>query len=459
MSDSIQNPHPVNRRTFLAAIPTAIAAAPLVAATTDGQKLAIDGGTPVRASRHMSGAGYPGARVYDDQEKKEVSEAIDTKTLFRFYGPGKPHKVEYFEKELAAYLGAKHVLGVTSGTAALHIALTALGVGPGDEVILPAHAWHSCYTTIVLTGALPVFAEVDDSFSMDPADLEKKITPQTKVVMVLHLDGIPADMDKIMAIARSHNLKVLEDVAQSFGVQYKGKRAGTIGDIGIFSFQIHKLISSGEGGALVTNDPLLFERSIRFHDLGLLRDFHEPVLGKPHVPIPVPEFPGTNYRMNEMVGGVMRAQLRKVESIIAGLRQNGRYVKQRIKDVPGLKLRLSHDPEGTIDWTIDLMLPNQQLRDRFIAAMEAENVSMGRPNGANYIPRLPYVVNKVAPHPEWPSFNSPRGKSIRYGVECCPRTQEIFARSATLTIGQKFTETDVKDIVAAITKVHRALVV
>ena len=144
-------------------------------------------------------------------------------------------------------------------------------MGPGDEVILPAWTWHSCYTTILMTGALPVFAEVDESFTLDAADVEAKITPQTKVIMAVHLFGAPADMDRIMAVARKHGLKVLEDVAQSAGAQYKGKRLGTIGDAGIYSFQLHKMITAGEGGAVVTADPMVFERASRFHDLGLLR--------------------------------------------------------------------------------------------------------------------------------------------------------------------------------------------
>ena len=454
MSDT-QNPGPVNRRTFLTAIPAAIAAAPLAAAASE-PKLAIEGGTPVRSTR-LTGFGYPGARMYDNQEITEVSEAYQTKTLFRFYGPGQPHKVELFEKEFGAFMGAKYVLAVTSGTAALHIALTALGVGPGDEVILPAWAWHSCYTTIVLAGALPVFAEVDNSLALDPVDLEAKITSHTKAVMVVQPEGIPANMDAIMAVARKHNVKVLEDVAQSCGAQYKGKRLGTIGDIGIFSFQIHKLLSAGDGGAVVTNDPLLFERAARFHDLGLLREIHEKALGKEPAKLPIPGFPGTNYRMNEMTGGVMRGQLRKLESLLSQLRKNGRFVRHQLEELPGLKLRVSHDLDGEIGWTLGFLLPSSKIRDRFVASVSAENIPMGSPSSAEVLPPLPYVAEKATPHPAWPSFNSPRGKAMRYGAACCPRTQDIFARTAKLTIGRTWTESDLKDIVTAITKVHRAI--
>ena len=468
MSKTIQNPHQVNRRTFLAAIPAAIAAAPSMSAApalsatpvmadADPTKLAIDGGKPLRAT-YLGGEGFPGAKMYDEQEKHEVLDAYATKTLFRFYGPGKPVMAESFEKELATFMGAKYVLGVTSGTAALHCALTALGVGPGDEVILPAWTWHSCYTTIVLTGALPVFAEADESLCIDPVDIEAKITPQTKAILVQQPEGVPANMDAIMAVARRHGVKVLEDVAQACGAQYKGKRLGTIGDIGIYSFQIHKLISAGEGGAVITNDPELFERAVRFHDLGLLREVHEKVLGIAPGKLPLPMFPGTNYRMNEMTAGVMRGQLRKLNGLIARLRASARIVRAGVQqNVPDLKFRRSNDLEGEIGWTIGFLLPDKKTRDRFSDGVEAENVSIGSPSSAEVIPPLPYVANKTAPHPAWPTFNSPRGKEIVYGAECCPRTMDLFARSVRLTIGRQWTESDLKDVVAAITKVYRGL--
>jgi 8-amino-3,8-dideoxy-alpha-D-manno-octulosonate transaminase len=350
-------------------------------------------------------------------------------------------------------MGARHALGVTSGTAALHCGLTALGVGPGDEVILPAWTWHSCYTTILLTGALPVFAEVDESFTIDPADVERKITPQTKAIMPVHLFGTPADMDGILAVAGKFHLKVLEDCAQCAGGQYKGQRVGTLGDIGAFSFQIHKLITAGEGGAVLTGDPGLFERAVRFHDLGLLRPVHMAAIGTPGMPY----FLGVNYRMNEMTGAVMRGQLRKLDRIIEAHRRNARYVRERVREIPGVRLRKSNDEQGETGWTVDFLLPDKKVRDRFLRAMTAENVPVSAPSAATPLPPFPYIENKVVPHPAWPSFNSARGREIRYGTQCCPRTLDIFSRAATLTIGPKYTESDLRDIVTAVKKVYRAV--
>jgi 8-amino-3,8-dideoxy-alpha-D-manno-octulosonate transaminase len=439
----------VNRRTFLAGIPAvAIASKPAAAVEL---KLAVDGGKPVRSVRLSTE--YPGTQFYGEQERTELDQAYDTHSLFRFYGPQQPQKVAKLEKEFAAFMGVKYVLGVTSGTAALHIALTALGVGPGDEVILPAWTWHSCYTTVLMTGALPVFAEVDESLTIDPADLEAKITPQTKAVMAVHLFGSSADMTRVMEVARKHNVKVLEDTAQSCGAKFRGARLGSIGDIGIYSFQLHKMMTAGEGGAVVTSDPLLYEKAIRFHDLGLVRPLHKAALGETKLPW----FPGINYRMNEMTGAVLRAQLRKLDDILAAHKRNWRAVRAGIQDLPGMKLRHSNDAEGEIGWTVDLLLSDNARRDRFVAAMRAENVPMGPPSAATPLPPMPYIESKATPHPAWPSFNSPRGREIRYGAQCCPRTMDLYGRAATLTIGPRYTPADVKDIVAAITKVHKSV--
>ena len=207
-----------------------------------------------------------GPQFYDDVEKQELIEVLESKLPFRWRGEGS--KVLQFEQAYAKHLGVKYALGVTSGTTALYTAMAALEIGPGDEVILPAWTWYADYDAIVLSGALPVFAEIDESFSIDPQDIEARITPRTKAIIACHLQGCPADLDPILEIARKHKIRVLEDCAQCAGGQYKGKYVGTIGDIGINSFQLSKTITSGEGGAVTTNDPTLFERAIRFHDVG-----------------------------------------------------------------------------------------------------------------------------------------------------------------------------------------------
>ena len=453
----------ISRRRFLTAV-SAAASTPLFAGAA-GPKLAVDGGTPVRSTPLTTS--FEGANFIGAAEMKEVEEAVASRSLFRFYGFVKPRKARTFEEEFQKFMGAKYALGVTSGTSALHVAIGALGVGPGDEVILPAETWHSDYNVIIMAGALAVFCEIDESFAMDPEDLKRKITPQTKVVMPSHLSGTAADMDRIMAIAREHNLKVLEDSAEAIGAQYKGRRTGSIGDIGIYSFQTAKMMTSGEGGCVITNDPALFERAVRFHDLGGVRPVFQSALG-------ITDYPrvgdgtegdrggettlGLNYRMNEETGAVLCAQIRQMETALANHRRMHRYVTDKIKDLPGIKLRPSNDPEGDIGISLDLLLPSRELRDRFVRAVRAENVPMNVGiQGTRNLPTMGYIEDKIAPHPQWPSFTTGRGNDMQYGAACCPRSVDLKNRYASLYIGPKWTSGDLDDVIAAVTKVHKAL--
>jgi 8-amino-3,8-dideoxy-alpha-D-manno-octulosonate transaminase len=439
----------ISRRGFVGAAAAASAAAG--AANTD---LAVNGGKPVRQTQLR--AGFFGTQYYDEKERQELVDVLESGRPFRWYGTGNepPKKVLTFEKEFAERMQTRFALGVTSGTAALNTAVAALGIGPGDEVILPTWTWHSCFNAIVLAGALPVFAEIDESFGIDPDDIERKITPQTKAVMAVHLQGNPCDMDRVMAVARKHKVKVIEDCAQSVGASYKGRPLGSLGDIGIYSLQLNKTITAGEGGAVATNDPLLFERASRFHDLGALRPLHEKMVGKSQADWVA----GTNFRMSEFTGGVLLAQLRKLDRIVADVRGNGRRVYDGIADLPGLKLRKRSDPEGELASFVALGFNTKDKRDRFMKAMSAENIPARPPGGSALLPVQAYVEKKQTVHPNWPSFTSPRGKAIRYGAACCPRSIEVLDHFAGVALDPKFTRRDTDDIIAAIRKVYPTIV-
>ena len=383
-----------------------------------------------------------GPQYYDDQERTQLEEVLESHNPFRFNNPLDKSKVALFENGCAQRMRTKYALAVTSGTAALHCAMAALEVGPGDEVILPAWTWYSCYNTILQVGALPVFAEIDKSFNIDPHDIEHLITPQTKVIMAVHLQGNPADMDPILAIARKHNLKVLEDLSQSVGASYHGKPLGSMGDIGIFSLQQSKTITAGEGGVVVTSDPYLYERAFRFHDVSVRKDF----------PAKLHWMPGLNYRMNEFTGGVLLAQLRKLDTIVGNVRRNARRVYDGIQD-KGLKLRHLPDPQGELGTGVFIGFKTKEERARFADAMKAEGVPVNGPAGSVILPIVPEIEQKVTFTPRWPSFASARGQSIRYGKECCPRTIEILSTFAGVMMSPKYTEQDCADAVAAIRKV------
>ncbi len=437
----------LNRRTFLAA------AAAAGAAGQAPPRLAIDGGTPVRAT--PLNAGYWGPEYYDEKELDEVSEVIETGRPFRWYGRGSepPLKVATFEKEFAARMQTRFALAVTSGTAALQTAMAALGIGPGDEVILPAWTWHSCFNAIVYAGALPVFAEIDESFNLDPSDIEARITPQTKVIMAVHLQGNPADMDPILALARKHRLKVLEDCAQAVGASYKGRPLGSLGDIAIYSLQINKTITAGEGGAITTSDPLLFERAVRFHDCGGIRAFHGQWLGRTQADPLI----GVNFRMNELSGGVLLAQLRKLDRIVADVRRNAQRVYKGIAGLPNLHGRRLPDPEGELGAAVFVGFSSKARRDRYLDAMKAEGVPASPPVGSVVLPLVPQVMRKTTAHPNWPSFASERGKAMQYGPQTCPRTIDILDRFAGVPMDPKYETADTDAIIAAIRKVYPAV--
>ncbi|MGQ9504010.1 MAG: DegT/DnrJ/EryC1/StrS family aminotransferase [Thermogutta sp.] len=444
-----------DRRAFLAKLGilgTSVWASSLargnVEPSAGAEKLAIDGGEPVR--KQMLAARPYGPQFYDEREKTELIEVLESRQPFRWWHGDS--KVLQFEKAYAAHLGVKYALGVTSGTTALVTAMAALEIGPGDEVIVPAWTWYADYDAVVLAGALPVFAEVDESFNIDPNDIEGKITPQTKAIIACHLQGTPADLEPVMAIAKNHGIRVLEDFAQCVGGKYHGQYLGSIGDIGINSFQLSKTITSGEGGAVVTNDPKLFERAVRFHDVGSLRSPYTDLLKGGLLAA----FAGCNFRMSEFTGAVLKAQLEKLEIICGKLRANSRFVREGISDLPGIKLRKSPDIEGDIGVAVYIDLGNRARRDRFLRALRAEGVSAVGPVGSAILPIDKRIENKVTVHPEWPSFRSQRGREIRYGAECCPRTIDIINRFGGVIMDPNFTEDELKDIVRAIRKVYLA---
>ena len=430
----------MHRREFLAA-----AAATLGVADAAPQQPASANG-PIR-TQPLSNPNW-GPLYYDDKEQTQLNEVLESRRPFRFSPPPGKSKVAAFEDEWAARMQTRWALAVTSGTAALHCTLAALEIGPGDEVILPAWTWYSNYSTIIQAGALPVFAEIDDSFNIDPADIEHRITPATKAIMAVHLQGNPADLDPILAVARRHGVKVIEDCSQSVGASYKGRPLGSLGDIGAYSLQQTKTITAGEGGVVVTSDPTLFERAVRFHDVTVRRDF----------PAKLSYMPGLNYRMNEFSGGVLLAQLRKLDTIVSAVRGNAHRVYEGVRDLPGVRLRRLPDPAGELGTGVFLGFAAKEHRDRFAAAMKAEGVPVNGPAGSIILPIVPEIEHKVTVTPRWPSFASERGRSIRYGRECCPRTIDILARYAGVMIGPKYSQRDTEDAVAAVRKVYPAIV-
>ncbi|MEN6574983.1 MAG: DegT/DnrJ/EryC1/StrS family aminotransferase [Phycisphaerales bacterium] len=394
--------------------------------------------------------GYVGPQFFDKREEQALLDVLESGSPFRYWGPGKPDKVFRFEEEFARHMGTKFALGVTSGTAALDCAVTGLGVGPGDEVIVPAYTWWSDYTAVVHAGALPVFADIDGTFNLDPKDFERKITPRTKAVVAVHLLGGPCDMEPILEIAHRRGIAVLEDAAQCVGGSYRGKKLGSLGDVGIYSFQINKMMTSGEGGAVVTSDPLIYERAARFHDMGTIRGVFSDRMGGSQLQI----FAGENFRMNEFTGAVLGAQLSKLDSMVAQMRDNARAVYDGIKDLPGIRLRHRPDPQGDIGYCVGWEMKDEAARDRCIQALRERKVPASTLVGSVLLPVEESVVNKRTRHPDWPSFNSPEGKKIQYGPDCCRQTLEVYGRFVLVRIGAKYTQRIDDYLIDAIRQVY-----
>jgi len=397
--------------------------------------------------------GFVGPQFFDEREEEALLEVLESRSPFRFWGPGKPVKVLRFEESFGRYMGTQFALGVTSGTAALDCAVAGLGIGPGDEVIVPAYTWWSDYTCVVHAGALPIFADIDRTFNLDPKDFERKITARTKAVIAVHLLGGPCDMDPIMETARKRGVAVLEDCAQCVGGSYRGKKLGAIGDVGIYSFQINKMITSGEGGALVTSDPVIYERAARFHHMGTMHRVFLDRVGASRVQT----FAGENFRMSEFTGAVLGAQLAKLDSMIAQLRRNAEAIYNGIKNLAGTRLRHRPDLEGDVGYGVYFEMKDKAARDRCIRQLRDLRIPASTLTGSVLLPIEESVMNKRTRHRDWPSFSSPEGKSIKYGPDSCRQTLDIFDRFVQVRVGAKYTQRINDYIIDAIRQVYYSL--
>jgi dTDP-4-amino-4,6-dideoxygalactose transaminase len=424
------------------------------------EPLAINGGPKAKTTPNIPM--YPGGLEVGDAEKKQVLEVLDRKYLFRYYGPeDAPSKVNDFEKAFAAHIGAKHCLAVTNCTSALISALVAVGVGPGDEVIVNGYTFFASCAAIVAARAIPVICEIDDSLTMDPDDLERKITPHTKAVIAVHMRGAPCDMDRVAAVCRKHDLKLIEDVAQACGGSYKGRPLGTFGDIGCFSFQYHKIITAGEGGACVTGDARLYDRLMGYHDTAACwrpdRFGEERYKGE--------LFCGVNYRMSELTGAVMLAQLGRLEGLLARMRANKQRIKDRIRDLKGLTFRRLNDEAGDTAVCLMFRVNDAAKTDAFVTALQAEGVAAagvfdkGIPDWHIYS-HWKHVIDRATPTPEGCPYRCPLYKGdapARYSEHMCPRTNQLLGNMVHLDIPAQLTEEDCDMIAEGIRKVAEAL--
>lgn len=419
--------------------------------TDDMKKLAIDGGVPVRTKALP--APYLGTSVFGAEELDLLAQVVRTHLPFREYGDGTPHMVKDLEREARDYFGVPYALGTATGSGSFYCAMAGLGVGPGDEVIIPSFGWYTDYEAPVLLGATPVFADINRSLNMDPDDFERKITPRTKAVIVVYFQGGTNDMGRLLDIAQAHGVKVVEDVAQACGVTYKGQKVGSLGDVACFSFQQNKIMSTGDGGLLLAKDPVVFERAVRFHDLGFVRPSLAAQFGGQEQVAP---FAGGQWRMNEFTGAVALAQLRKLDSHVLNItRRHYRRLKGRLEDAcSGMRFRAVGDDEGDAGIALYMDMGTPERAGWFAKALKAEGIRVGPSSGCTNLLHTDIVQSRAQVHPLLPPFGPGwPGEHVHYGPELCPNTDDILASLICVALVPAFTDEDVDDIGTAIIKV------
>lgn len=408
---------------------------------------------------------FPGLMMIDDKEKTAVMKVLNSKALCRYGEPmGSLHKCNKFEEEFASYMGVDYALGISSGTAALSTALTGAGIGPGDEVLIPAYTWVASAFSVIESRAIPILAEVDKSLTLSPRDFEAKITHRTKAVMPVHMRGVGCEMDKIMKIARKHGLLTIEDTAQSCGGTYHGKKLGSIGDLGVFSFQQFKIITSGEGGAVITNNKEFFDRCVMFHDAAALahpslvkwRFEFEPMMG-------------LNYRMHEIEAAILIEQLHKLDNILSMARKNKEQIRRGISDIEGIELRKIPDPKGDTGICLMFFLPTPEKAQKFVKILRAKKI-----NGPGYGTHVPYAPDKPDWHvyAHWSNLLQKRtftkegcpftckfhkGKVV-YDEKMCPNTLDLLSRAVHIDVSPLLIEEDINSIIEGIHEVAQEMI-
>jgi 8-amino-3,8-dideoxy-alpha-D-manno-octulosonate transaminase len=377
-----------------------------------------------------------GAELIGKEEQEAVSEVIGRGVLFR-YGFNEKRKnifvTKEFEEAFCRYAGCKYALGVSSGTAALRVSLAALGVAPGDEIITQSFTFVATVESIIEAGAVPVLTEVDKSLNMDPKDLETKITAKTKAIMPVHMLGVPARMDEILALARRHKIPVLEDACQACGSSYQGRKTGTLGALGTYSYDYVKTLTTGEGGMIVTDDKRLYDLARYYHDHG-----HE---HNPEVPRGEDShsITGFNFRMNEIQGAIGKVQLARLDQVLAAQRRNNARIKEGIAGISGLEFRDQPDPNGDGGDTLAFFLPNAseaKAFNQFLAQEKIDTKILPSAMNWHFAGNWNHMIQFLPP----------------FRVDAWPRSEGLLKRAIALPISVRMSEEQIKKVIAGVNR-------
>ena len=405
----------------------------------NAKNLAINGGEKTRTPS------LPDGKKVGTEELKELTDVIESGQLFRWGGT----KVIQFEKEFAELHGVKHAIASSSGTSSIHVALSMIDPAPGDEIITPSITDIGSILPMIYQNCIPIFADVQpDTYNLDPASVEANITEKTKAIMAIHLFGNPTEMNALMEIARKHNLVVIEDCSQTHLGEYQGKLVGTVGDIGCFSLQQSKHMTTGAGGVTITNNDDWGKRGLLFTDKGQHQDWQWP---RKYSLI------GLNYHMTELQGAVACAQIRKVQNVVERRRRSGDLLTELISDAPHLQPQRVLPNCKSSYWLYGLTVNSDApfSASQFGEALRAEGI----PGSPSYIGKPIFLCSESlenqrtfggTAHP----WDHPRArKGIRYYEGLCPVTEDVLNRMVTIPMREWYEESDVRDIAVAICKV------
>ena len=360
------------------------------------------------------------------EEADAVTRVIMSGSMFR--SGSQYSEVEKFEKEFREKMGVNHCLCMTNGTSAIATGLASLGVGPGDEVIVPGYTFIATATAVLMVGAIPVIADIDETLTIDVDDVERKLSAKTKAVIPVHMQGIPCNMGRLTELTKKHGFYIVEDTCQADGGSYKGKRLGTIGDCGAYSFNQFKIISAGEGGAFVTNDIKLFERAIIYHDCGCPFWPYE-------TPISERLFSGGNMRISEITGAIMRVQLGRLDGILTDLRRVRKTIADAVQNISGIKINPSNDTDGDCGVCLPFIFDDVETAIKFEENLPGSHrpINTGKHVYSWWTP----VLEKRGGHSDnanpYNNTNN-RGLNMEFKENSCPKTLDILSRTVYMML-------------------------
>ena len=384
----------------------------------------------------------PGFELWSDAERREVNEVLETGILMR-YGFDGPRKERWKAKELEAAIcqrfGSPYAHLTSSGTAALTTAMAALGVGAGDEVIMPSFTFVASFEAVLSVGAVPVLVDVDDSLTLDPAAVRKALSSKTKCVMPVHMCGSMANMDALQEICKEHNLVLLEDACQSIGATYKGKALGTIGDAGTFSFDFVKTMTCGEGGVVLTNNEDVHTKCEGFTDHG--HDHKGVDRGADLHP-----FLGYNFRISELHAAVGLAQIRRVDEFLAIQKKNHAALKQILAAIPEISFRKIPDPEGDSCTFLSWFLPTEEQTRAVVAELKQQGILAGNfywyDNNWHYIRKWDHLKTATS---LYPLHEAQREALMQLAAQKFEASDAVMSRCISTAISLLWTEEQLQE--------------